>query len=29
MDEDELARRIEEVLEENDDEEDEPPRGTV
>ena len=29
MDEDELARRIEEVLEEYDDEEDEPPRGTV
>lgn len=29
MDEDELARRIEEVLEEDDDEEDEPPRGTV
>jgi len=29
MDEDELARRIEEVLEENDDEEDDPPRGTV
>ena len=29
MDEDELARRIEEVLQEDDDEEDEPPRGTV
>ena len=29
MDEDELARRIEEVLQENDDEEDEPPRGVV
>jgi len=29
MDEDELARRIEEVLEEDDDEDDEPPRGTV
>ena len=29
MDEDELARRIEEVLQEDDDEEDEPPTGTV
>ena len=29
MDEDELARRIEEVLQEYDDEEDEPPTGTV